>query len=241
MTSRNIVKQAAASGQSIRGIHLTFAAPALIEVLTAVDLQFIYLDGEHGCFDWRDIETACIAAERHGLTPIARIPDASSSTITRFLDRGLRGIVVPHVETVDDARRAVEAAYFAPLGQRSFGAGRPDYTRSTVDAPSYMAASNAATSVCIMIETVTGLAQAHTIAAVPGVDYLSFGMLDLSQSLGHPGDPAHPDVKTQVADAIARIHGAGKRVREDFMRFAWINDVLVAGARQLLGPTGARA
>jgi 4-hydroxy-2-oxoheptanedioate aldolase len=235
MTPRNEVKRAAASGATIRGVHLTFAAPALIEVLAAVDLQFVYLDGEHGSLDWRDIEIACITAERHGLTPIARIPDASSATITRFLDRGLRGIVVPHVESVDDARRAVQAAYFAPLGERSFGAGRPEYTRSVIDAPAYMAATNAATSVCIMIETVPGLERAHEIAAVPGVDYLSFGMLDLSQSLGHPGNPAHPDVKARVADCIARIHKAGKRVREDFMKYAWVNDVLVAGARQLLG------
>jgi len=234
MNARNLVKEAAANGQRIRGIHLTFAAPALIEVLAAIDLQFVYLDGEHGCFDWRDIEMACITAERHGLTPIARIPDASSATITRFLDRGVRGIVVPHVESIADAGQAVDAAYFAPIGNRSFGAGRPDYTRSVVNAPAYMAANNAAISLCIMIETRRGLAIAHDIAAVPGVDYLSFGMLDLAQSLGHPGNPAHPDVKAQVGDCIARIHQAGKRVREDFMNFAWINDVLIAGARQLL-------
>ncbi|MEJ0072328.1 MAG: aldolase/citrate lyase family protein [Pseudomonadota bacterium] len=235
---RNAVKDAAASGRGIRGIHLTFAAPALIEVLSVVDLQFVYLDGEHGCFDWRDIEAACITAERHDLTPIARIPDASSATVTRFLDRGVRGIVVPHVESADDARRAVDAAYFAPIGNRSFGAGRPDYTRSVENAPAYMAACNAAVSVCIMIETRNGLEIAHEIAAVPGVDYLSFGMLDLAQSLGHPGNPAHADVKAAVGDAIARIHQAGKRVREDFMTFAWINDVLIAGARQLLAGRG---
>ncbi len=238
MIMRNAVKDAAASGRGIRGIHLTFAAPALIEVLSVVDLQFVYLDGEHGCFDWRDIEAACITAERHDLTPIARIPDASSATVTRFLDRGVRGIVVPHVESADDARRAVDAAYFAPIGNRSFGAGRPDYTRSVENAPAYMAACNAAVSVCIMIETRNGLEIAHEIAAVPGVDYLSFGMLDLAQSLGHPGNPAHADVKAAVGDAIARIHQAGKRVREDFMTFAWINDVLIAGARQLLAGRG---
>ena len=93
MSARNLVKEAAASGESIRGIHLTFAAPSVIEVLAAADLQFVYIDGEHGCFDWRDIEAACIAAERHNLTPIARIPDLSSATITRYVDRGVRGLV----------------------------------------------------------------------------------------------------------------------------------------------------
>jgi 2-keto-3-deoxy-L-rhamnonate aldolase RhmA len=236
MTARNVVKEAAASGRVIRGVHLTFAAPALVEVLAAVTLDFVYLDGEHGCFDWRDIEAICIAAERHSLTPIARIPDPSSPTITRFLDRGVRGIVVPHVESLDDARRAVDAAYFAPLGDRSFGAGRPDYTLSTVNTPAYKAAANQTTSVCLMIETRRGLEVAHELAGLPGIDYLSFGMQDLAQSLGHSGDPAHPEVKQAVDTCIARIHQAGKRVREDFMKFAWVNDILMAGARQLLGP-----
>jgi 4-hydroxy-2-oxoheptanedioate aldolase len=96
---------------------------------------------------------------------------------------------------------------------------------------------NAALSLCAMIESRRGLDAAHQIAALPEIDYLSFGMLDLAQSLGHPGDPAHGDVKSAVAECIERIHRAGKRVREDFMNFVWINDVLIAGARQLLDAT----
>jgi len=229
----NAVEAAAASRRRIRGVHLTFAAPAVIEVLASVDLQFVYLDGEHGCFDWRDIETACIAAERHGLTPIARIPDTSRATITRFLDRGVQGLVVPHVESVDTVREVIDAACFAPLGSRSFGAGRPDYAQRIGNKSTYMQACNATLSLCLMIESQTGIDIAGELAAIPEVDYLSFGMLDLAQSLGSPGDPAAPRVKAAVAGAIERIHAASKPVREDFMHFVWINDVLLAGARQL--------
>jgi 4-hydroxy-2-oxoheptanedioate aldolase len=232
---RNLVKEAAASGAKIRGVHLTFAAPTVIEVLAHAELQFVYIDGEHGCFDWRDVEAACITAERYGLTPIARVPELTVASITRFLDRGVRGIVVPHVESLDDARRAVEAAYFAPLGNRSFGGGRPEHNQRIDNRTAYMEACNRALSLAIMIETEQSLALAGELAKVPGVDYLSFGMLDLAQSLGHPGNPAHPTVQAAVADASARIRAAGKRVREDFMNYAWINDVLMAGARQLLG------
>jgi 2-keto-3-deoxy-L-rhamnonate aldolase RhmA len=234
MSTRNLVKEAAANGHSIRGVHLTFAAPSVIEVLAAADLQFIYIDGEHGCFDWRDIEATCITAERHHLTPIARIPDLSSATITRFLDRGVRGIVLPHVESVADASQAIDAAYFAPMGSRSFGAGRPEYGQKIGDRPAYMDACNNALSLCAMIESRRGLEVAHEVAALAGVDYLSFGMLDLAQSLGHPGNPVHAEVKAAVKDAIERIHRVGKRVREDFMNFVWINDVLITGARALL-------
>ena len=239
MIAKNAVKRAAASGEWVRGIHLTFAATAVIEVLASERLDFVYLDGEHGCFDWRDVEAMCIAAERHGLTPIARIPDPSSATITRFLDRGVRGIVVPHVESIDDARRVIDAAYFAPHGTRSFGAGRPEYWENGANRRDYMDACNKAVSVCLMIESSAALEVADKVAQLPGVDYLSFGLLDLAQSLGHPGDAAHADVKRAVVQCTQRIRLAGKRVREDFMKFAWVNDVLRAGMRTLLDPSTA--
>jgi 2-keto-3-deoxy-L-rhamnonate aldolase RhmA len=235
MKINNAVKDAAASGQRIRGIHQTFAAPTVIEVLANVDLQFVYIDGEHGCFDWRDVEAACLAAERHQLTPIARIPDRSQATITKFLDRGVRGIVAPHIESIDDARQVISGTYFAPMGQRSYGAGRPEYGQRIDSKPAYLQACNAGTSLCLMIESGAGLAIAGELAALPGVDYLSFGMMDLAQSLGHAGNPEHADVKAAAADATRRIRAAGKRVREDFMNYVWINDVLLAGAHKLLG------
>ena len=241
MNARNAVKDAASARRSIRGVHMTFAAPAVIEVLVAADIEFVYLDGEHGCFDWRDIELMCITAERHKLTPIARIPDPSSATITRFLDRGVRGIVVPHVESVDDAKRVVDAAYFAPMGARSFGAGRPEYWESGADRASYMEACNGAICVCMMIETAAAVQAAHQIAQVPGVDYLSYGLLDLAQSLGHPGEGAHADVKRAVTDCTQRVNQAGKRVREQFMKYAWVNDVLRAGFRTLIDGKAAHS
>ena len=237
----NAIKEAAATRRRIRGVHLTFAAPAIIEVLAAADLHFVYIDGEHGCFDWRDVEAACIVAERHALTPIARVPDCSPATITRFLDRGVRGIVVPHIESVEDARRAIDALYFAPLGHRSFGAGRPEYGQRIGNKAAYLAACNASVSLCLMIESGPGVELAGELASLDGVDYLSFGMADLAQALGHAGDPDHVAVKSAVAGATQRVHAAGKPVREDFMKFVWINDVLMAGALHLLGAREADA
>jgi 2-keto-3-deoxy-L-rhamnonate aldolase RhmA len=235
-TTRNAVKEAAAGGRRLKGIHLTFAAPAIIEVLAqAIDLEFVFIDGEHGRFDWRDVEAACVTAERHGITPIARTPDSAPATIGRFLDCGVRGIVAPHIETIDEARRVVSAVYFSPLGTRSFGGGRPDYGLGTLDRTALMAACNAGISLCLMLESRQGLDIAADLAALPGVDYLSFGRMDLAQSLGRPGNPRHAEVDAAVLNASERIRAAGKPVREDFMTFAWINDLLVAGARSLLG------
>ncbi|MDO9436680.1 HpcH/HpaI aldolase/citrate lyase family protein [Hydrogenophaga sp.] len=230
----NKLKTAAAQRQQIRGLHLTFASTTVVELVGRMALDFVYFDGEHGCFDWRDLETACLAAERHGLVAIARVPDPTAATITRFLDRGVVGLVVPHVQSVEEAQSVIEAAYFAPRGRRSFGAGRPGYGVAIGNKPEHLETENASTCVSIMIETRRGLEAAHDIAALDGIDYLSFGVNDLAQDLGYAGQPEHPDVVKAVNACADRIRKVGKPLREDFMKFAWINDVIVTGARQLL-------
>lgn len=230
----NVVKHAAASGPRIRGLHLTFPSTTIIELMSIAEVDFVFLDGEHGAFDVRDVETCCVAGERHGLTVIARVPNRSPDTIVRFLDRGVAGIVVPHVESASDAAEVIDAAYFAPIGNRSFGAGRPDYGLDPAVRETLLAQRNADLSVGVMLESRQSLVAAAEIARVPGVDYLIFGLNDLAQSLGVPGETTHSTVRKGVEDATEAIHAAGKRVREDFMDFAWINQVILTGVRQLL-------
>jgi 4-hydroxy-2-oxoheptanedioate aldolase len=234
LLSRNSLKQAIVENRRIKGVHFTYPALPAMEILAAGGIDYIYIDGEHGAFTIADVEAACIAADRHGVTPIARVPDGTVSSITRFLDRGVRGIVVPHIETEEQARAAVEATYYAPLGQRSFGGGRPYAHIGNKDLPALLVEANQGVSLSLMIETAKGLDNVAAIAAMPGVDYLSFGMMDLCQSLGHPGDPKHPEVTAAVEAASASSRAAGKPIREDFIAFAWINDLVVEGTRRLL-------
>lgn len=239
MASQNSIKAAIAEGRKIRGLHLTFPHPGIIELLSLVGIDYVYLDGEHGAFDNRDLEYACVAAELYGLTVVARVPDGSQPTITRFLDRGVTGVIVPHVDSVEDARAVVDAAYFGPIGNRSFGGGRPKFTSGITDMPAHMAALNERMCVSIMIETVNALERAGDIAALPGVDFMSFGMIDLAQSLGHPGNPGHPEVQAAVKEASDRIRAAGKPIREDFITVGWINDLTYLGARQFFAQAEA--
>jgi 4-hydroxy-2-oxoheptanedioate aldolase len=211
-----------------------FPATAIIDIFGQLGADFIYVDGEHGCFEWHDIETACITAERWGMTPIARVPDATAPTITRFLDRGVKGIIVPHVESVDDAKRIIDATYFMPQGNRTYGSSRPERGVGIPDKAAYFAACNEMVSLSIMIESRAGLDVAGDVAELDGVDYLSFGLFDLAQSLGRPGNPSHPDVVKATNDAGARVRKAGKPLREDFITFAWARDLLIAGAEKLL-------
>jgi 2-keto-3-deoxy-L-rhamnonate aldolase RhmA len=174
------------------------------------------------------------------MVPIARVPDRTAAAITRFLDRGVRGIIVPHIDCVDDAKEVLEAVYFSPVGSRSFGGGRPYFTEID-DLPAHFIECNENVSVGIMIESRGGLEVAQDIAALSGVDYFSFGLNDLAQSLGFPGEPNHPEVKRIVEETSRLIRQAGKPVREDFMNLAWINQVVLAGARTLLTQHSSKA
>jgi 2-keto-3-deoxy-L-rhamnonate aldolase RhmA len=237
----NRVKQAIAHSHRIRGVHLTFAATQIIDTLSALALDFVYLDGEHGRFDLRDIQAHAIAAKRAGMTPIARVPENSVAAITQFLDRGVQGIVVPHVENAADAKRAVAATYFGPLGERSYGSNFPKHARGNATMPQLLAAANRETSLCVMLESAASLEAIAEIAATPGVSYFSIGAVDLAQALGFPGEPGAPAVVEAIAKAVARIRGAGKIVREDFMQFCWIGELLLAGGRAVLGDVDRQA
>ncbi len=228
------IRKAIRTGRTLRGAHMIYPAPRIVEVLAALDLDFIYLDGEHGCFSPADLAQHAFMLQKLGITPIARVSNNSRATITHFLDRGVRGIVVPHVESVEDAKRAVEATYFAPRGDRSYGGAFPA-ERDKSELEAFLGECNEAVTLSVMIESRAGIEAVDEIAAIDGIDYLSFGMMDVAQQLGHPGRPDHPAVQEVVADASARIRAAGKPVREDFMRFAWIDDIVLTGAKALLG------
>jgi len=120
----NRIKAAVRAGRKAYGYNLSFPSPWVIDILEKLDFDFVLIDGEHEPFGLDQLEDLCRTAERHNLTPIARVPDIGSSTIMRYLDCGIMGIVGPHIATEADARQLARACYFGPLGERSFGANR---------------------------------------------------------------------------------------------------------------------
>jgi 2-keto-3-deoxy-L-rhamnonate aldolase RhmA len=215
---RNVVRQAAATGTRIRGLHLTFPSTTIIELLAIAGVDFIFLDGEHGAFDLRDIEACCVAGERHDLTVFARVPNRAPDN-----DRAIPG------PRRNRHRRAARGERI-----RSFGGGRPDYGVDASARRTLLEQRNSELSIGIMLESRQSLEAAGEIAKLPSRHYVSFGLNDLAQSLGHPGEPTHPVVRAAVDAATEVVHAAGKRIREDFMDFAWINDVVLTDVRQLL-------
>src|ERR1700720_2188250 len=124
MKHPNRVKAAMSAGRKAYGYNLSFPSPWVIDILGQIDFDFVFIDGEHGPFGLDQLEDLCRTAERHNLTTIARVPDIGSSTILRYLDRGIMGILGPHIATEADARQrlchgnSIEHALRALTGPR---------------------------------------------------------------------------------------------------------------------------
>lgn len=202
-----------------------------------LDFDFVFIDGEHGPFSLDQREDLCRTAERYNLTTIARVPDTGSSSILHYLDRGIMGILGPHIATEADARPLVRVCYFGPEGERSFGAKRgTDYNAATPDKAAYYREANEQMLACALLEDAAVLNNLDAILAVPGIDLYSIGPNDFAQSLGYPGQPDHPEVAKAMQDITRRIHAAGRMMQADVMRGAWVSDMLFDVGQRIRKP-----
>lgn len=230
----NRVKAALREGRMAYGYNLAFPSPWVVDILGMLDFDFVWIDGEHGPFGLDQLEDLCRTARAYNVTPIARVPDIGSSTILRFLDRGVMGIIGPHIACKTDAEQLVKACYFGPLGERSFGGNRgTDYNAGIADKAVYYREANEQMLVGALLEDASVLTNLDEILSVPGIDYFGIGPNDFSQSLGYPGQPGHPAVLKAMNDIKARIHQAGRKMGEDFMISGWVSDMLLNGGRQI--------
>lgn len=237
MQQANRVKAAMRDGRKASGYTLSFPSPWVIDILGKLDFDYVFIDGEHGPFDLSQLEDLCRTAERHNVTPVARVPDIGSSTILRYLDRGIMGIMGPHIATEADARQLVKACYFGPQGERSFGGNRGTaYNAGIVDKAAYYREANQQMLVCALLEDVAVLDNLDAILSVPGIDLYSIGPNDFAQSLGYPGQPEHPEVVKAMHDLTRRIQQAGRTMQADVMTGAWVSDMLLDAGRRILSP-----
>lgn len=235
MNQPNRIKSALRAGRKAYGYSLSFPSPWVIDILGKLDFDYVFIDGEHGPFGLDQLEDLCRTAERYNLTTIARVPDIGSSTILRYLDRGIRAILGPHIATEADARQLVRACYFGPLGERSFGGNRgTSYNALIPDKAAYYREANDQMLVCALLEDVAVLDNLDAILAVPGIDLYSIGPNDFAQSLGYPGQPDHPAVVEAMQNITDRIHRSGRTMQADVMEGAWVSDILLEGGRRIL-------
>ena len=188
--------------------HLRTAAAGMIAAAAGHD--WLFIDMEHGAFSQDDVAQICIAAVPTGVTPIVRICAGALDEGTRALDNGAAGVIVPHVDTVDQARRIAAAFRYPPLGSRSWGGPPALYGYKAPGNAEAQAAINPEILVIAMIESTEGLTNAAEIAAVEGIDGLLIGTSDLTAEMGISGQILHPRVEEAYRTVGAACRKAGK-------------------------------
>jgi 2-keto-3-deoxy-L-rhamnonate aldolase RhmA len=210
------IRAAIINGTKTYGLTVTFPEPTIGEWAGYAGFDVLHLDMEHGVFDWESAEMMCRVADMHGMTCTARIPNTETDTILRAFDRGLMGILCPHVDNAEQAARIAKAARFGPEGERSFGTSRGrDYGMHNMTPSDYMAAFNREVTVAIQIETRNAVETIEEILDVEGIDMITFGPQDLAQSMGHPGHPEHPEVTEAMESVIQAVHARGRLMTSD--------------------------
>jgi 4-hydroxy-2-oxoheptanedioate aldolase len=205
----NATKAKLESGEVAFGAIIGRYAPDLVELLGAIGYDFVMIDCEHGPMSLDQVEHMVRAAEVFGITPITRIPNHADSTVLQFLDRGAQGVIVPHVNTYEEADAVARAARYYPEGHRGVGGGRAHDYGVAVSREESTRWVNSQTLVVAMIEDTAAVANLDAILTVEGVDVLHVASGDLGQSMGNPGAAAVRELMRQV---IPRIRSGGKLV-----------------------------
>jgi 2-keto-3-deoxy-L-rhamnonate aldolase RhmA len=172
--------------------------------------DWLFIDLEHNAMSVDTAVQIAMAAAGAGIAPLVRIPEGRFDLAARVLDGGALGIVVPHVETAEQAKEAVRHLKYPPVGKRSIAAPMPQLGFRSLPLGEATAAVNEQLLVVAMLETSTAVGNVEAIAAVPGIDALHVGANDLSAELGVPGHYLHPDVERAFATVIAGCRRHGK-------------------------------
>lgn len=206
------LREKIANGQPVLGTFLVeFTGPAVVQAMVNADFDFVFLDGEHGNQNPREIEATLAASYQAELCAIVRPPDANRAMATRSLDAGAAGILVPFCGTIDDVRQAVRATKYRPIGQRGVHLFR-GHTRHRVpgDPAAFLAEANRDLLTLIQVELASALSLVDEIAATEGVDGLYLGPGDLSVDLGVPGQWDAPVMTEAIRATAAACRKYGK-------------------------------
>lgn len=225
--AENQLKRALGAGRMQIGLWLNLGDVTTTEIVGAAGYDWCLIDGEHAPFNPVTIQNQLRALDAAGGEAIVRVPVGEDWVIKQVLDLGAQSLLVPMVDTVEQAASVVAATRYAPEGKRGMGAA---VARASGYGRNADYASNINDEICVIVQAETRLAMENLdeIAAVEGVDCVFIGPADLSADMGHRGNPGHPDVKAAIADGVARIRAAGKAagiLHYDAGNFAYYRDL----------------
>lgn len=213
LPARNLAKARMNAGELAIGMVVRLVRGVEIAaVARSAGFDCLYIDLEHCSFSLETVSQICITATALGVTPLVRVAGHDRTEIGRTLETGAQGVIVPHVENRSQAEAIVDAARFPPRGSRSLLATSAHTLFRGGPAAEVMQRMEEETLVVAMIELVTAVENADDIAGVDGVDMLLVGANDLCNSLGVPGDLAHPRLREAYEHVAAVCRAKGKHL-----------------------------
>jgi 4-hydroxy-2-oxoheptanedioate aldolase len=204
----NRLKRALREGRPQIGLWSTLASPVAAEVVAGSGFDWVLLDTEHAPNDVSSVHHHLQAMQGSGASAVVRPYWNDAVLFKRLLDIGVQSLLVPFVQSVEEARLAVAATRYPPDGIR--GVATTIRANHYGRAKDYLHRAHDEICVIVQIETPQAIAGIEAIAAVDGVDGLFIGPSDLAASMGHLGDSGHPDVRREIDRAILRIRATGK-------------------------------
>jgi 4-hydroxy-2-oxoheptanedioate aldolase len=209
MYRKNTLKQRLRNGENVLGCWTMLGHPQVVEILSLAGFDYLVLDQEHGLGD-----PTTLAAQLHAMsaTPtvgVVRVPWNDHVYLKRVLDVGAEAVLIPSVDTADDARAAVAACLYPTRGRRGTAASSVRASSYGM-APDYVATCADNLLIAIQIESAKAVENIDDIVAVEGVDLIFIGPFDLSATVGQMGNLKHPEVAKLIEHAETRIKAAGR-------------------------------
>lgn len=205
----NTFRNALRAGQPQIGCWVGLASDNVAELLATCGYDWLLLDGEHAPNDVRSLLAQLRAVAPYATHPIVRPVAGDVALVKQCLDIGAQTLLIPMIDTPEQAALMAQAMRYPPQGIRGVGAALARASRWNGVAD-YIHRANSEVCLLVQAETVTAMAHLAAIAAVDGVDGVFFGPADLSASMGFPGQPGHPQVKQAILQGIATVRAAGK-------------------------------
>ncbi len=205
----NELKRRLQAGDVAIGCFVGFPSAEVVELCGYVGFDFVMIDAEHGPITTESAYHMILAAEVAGTTPLVRVPQNVPQVILRHMDIGPAGVMVPQVNSAEEARAVVEAVKYHPHGRRGLAGVRAAGYGVRQTLREYTEAANRETLVIVQIENVRAVERVAEIAAVPGVDVLFVGPSDLAHSMGYPGQMDHPEVQATIDRIVAAARESG--------------------------------
>jgi 2-keto-3-deoxy-L-rhamnonate aldolase RhmA len=200
----NRTKQRLREGKIALGsAMIQFQSAEVPRMFAEAGLDWIFIDGEHGCFTIETVQDLVRASLMTTITPVVRVADLQYSLIARALDMGAEGIIFPRVEDPALLAKAVSWTKFPPRGIRGYGLTSPHVGYSSAPFGEIIQHCNDETLIVLQVETAKAVERCDELAAVPGVDAIMIGPADLSISLGVGGEFEHPKLGQAIEKVIA--------------------------------------